>query len=65
MLNQAGFMLISASLSLQGGYGFRNVLENIPTDPLSLFVYALLTVCVGWIVWGSRKKGTPSSGPKP
>ena len=65
MLNHAGFMLISASLYLQDGFGFRSVLRNIPRDPLSLFVYAILALFVGWIAWGSRKKGTPSSGPKP
>ncbi len=65
MLYHAGFFLISTSLFMQDGLDFKRVVENIPTDAASLFVYALLTLVLAWIVWGSRNKGTPSSGARP
>jgi hypothetical protein len=64
MSYHAGLFSSYSSLQLQDGFGFRSVMENIPTDPASIFVYVLLAVSVGLIIRGSRKKGTPSSGPR-
>ena len=49
------------STVLQEGLTARGIWTNIPTDPASIFVYVLLAVAVGWVVWGSRKKKTPTS----
>jgi hypothetical protein len=65
MSHHAASMMIFTAPYLQDDFGFRSVVKNIPSDPMSLFVYALLALFVGWIIWGSRKKGTPSSGTKP
>jgi len=42
------------------GLNFQKVLENIPTDPASVFVYFLLLGSLLWIIKGSRGKGTPA-----
>ena len=47
------------NLGLQDGLSLQEVIENIPTDPMSVFVYLLLAACMGWIAWGSRGKRKP------
>lgn len=43
------------------GLTLEEILQGIPTDPLSIFVYLLLAVSA-WLVWlGSR----PRKGPPP
>ena len=37
----------------------REILENVPLDPASVFVYLLLCGAVLWVIWGSRSKGNP------
>ena len=45
----------------QEGLTFHEVIQNIPTDPASVFVYLLLAGS-GVLIWmGSRKKGKPST----
>ena len=48
-------------LVFQDGLTWRRLWEGIPTDPAAVFVYLLLAIAVGWVVWGSRKKGKPSA----
>ncbi len=48
-------------LPLKDGLTFREVVGNIPTDPASLVVLAIVAVAVGLVVWGNRKKGGPST----
>jgi hypothetical protein len=50
------------SLYLHQGLTWRGILRNVPTNPVSIFVYLLVAVSLGLIVWGSRKKGPGSSG---
>jgi len=51
---------IMALPAVQDGLTFRGILGKIPSDPASVFVYVLLLVVVGWVVWGSRKRGKPA-----
>jgi hypothetical protein len=43
------------------GLTFREILGNLPTDPASLVVLAIVIVAVALVVWGNRKKGGPST----
>jgi hypothetical protein len=43
------------------GLTFREILDNLPTDPASLVVLAIVIVAVALVVWGNRKKGGPST----
>lgn len=36
---------------------FAEVLDDVPLDPASLFVYVLLAVGVAWVVWSGRSRG--------
>ena len=46
-----------AVLLAQDPFSLHKVVANLPTDPASIFVLLLLALGVGWIVWGSRRKG--------
>jgi hypothetical protein len=39
------------------GLTFREVLGNLPSDPASLVILAIVAVAVGLVLWGNRKKG--------
>lgn len=53
-------MNLMSIVRLQDGLTFSEVLDNLPTDPASLVVLALVAGAVALVVWGSRKKGGPS-----
>ena len=52
------------SIHLQSGLSLKGVLENIPSDPASIFVYLLVAFSVALIILGSWKKGRGPDGPK-
>lgn len=39
------------------GLTLREVLGNLPSDPASLVILAIVAVAVGLVLWGNRKKG--------
>jgi hypothetical protein len=39
------------------GLTFREVLGNLPSDPASLVILAIVAVAVGLVLWGNRRKG--------
>jgi hypothetical protein len=43
------------------GLTFKEVLGNLPSDPASLVVLAIVAVAVGLVLWGNRKKGGHST----
>jgi hypothetical protein len=43
------------------GLTFREILGNLPSDPASLVVLAIVAVVVGLVLWGNRKKGGRST----
>lgn len=42
--------------NVDDGLTFAEVIANIPTDPMSVFVYCLLLVAVVWIAWENRPR---------
>jgi len=53
-------MNLMSIVRLQDGLTFSEILDNLPTDPASLVVLALVAGAVALVAWGSRKKGGPS-----
>jgi hypothetical protein len=43
------------------GLTFREILGNLPSDPASLVVLAIVAVVVGLVLWGNRKTGGRST----
>lgn len=55
--------LAAAVQAPNGGFSFRKVLSELPTDPASLFTILLMLGSIGLVVWFGRPKG--GSGGKP
>jgi hypothetical protein len=43
------------------GLTMKEVMGNLPSDPASLVVLAIVAVVVGLVLWGNRKKGGRST----
>lgn len=51
------YTFVIASLQVADeGLTFYEVLENVPTDPASVFVYLLVAVGLGVIAWSNRPR---------
>jgi hypothetical protein len=57
-------LAMESSLGLRwqdDGLTFKEVLGNLPSDPASLVVLAIVAVVVGLVLWGNRRKGGRST----
>jgi hypothetical protein len=52
---------LTAQSSIDGGLTLRGVLDDLPSDPASLFALLLGVVFVAWVVWAGRAGG-PKGG---
>jgi hypothetical protein len=43
------------------GLTFKEVLDNLPSDPASLVVLAIVAVVIGLVLWGNRNRGGRST----
>ena len=53
----ASLALLAVQSSTDDGLTFQEVVEQIPTDPATLFTLLLLLGSVTLVVWSGRNKG--------
>ena len=50
-------LMSAAQVASDDGLTFGEMLADIPHDTASLFVYVLLAVSIGAVVWAGRRRG--------
>lgn len=48
--------LLAQGAPPEGGITLRELIENVPTDPAALFVYALV-IAAAFLVWKGSRRG--------